>query len=104
VILRKPATQKGSTPLGLFVFGVVGGMPTGTKADKPQIVQLILQAVNTLADSMLASYTSVSVARLKADVFSAAYAAHIQSGALPEEARSIARATADYMYGLVESK
>lgn len=79
-------------------------MPSIPNADKTQIVQLVLQGVNSLAQLAIATYTSVSVARLKADVFSAAYAAHIRIGVLPEEARSIARSTAEYMYGLVESK
>ena len=76
-----------------------------TKADKTtQIVERVLQGLNFLTDVILDRYTSVNVARLKAEVFSTAYAAHVQSGAVPEEARSVARATAEYMYQLVEAK
>ena len=70
------------------------------KADTTQIVD----SLNSLAQQLVNTFISVNVARLKADVFSAAYAAHIRAGALPEEARSLARSTAEYMYSLVEPK
>lgn len=98
--------------LGLaFVFGgLVGQMlgvesPMGTKAEQTaQLIQLILQGFNSVTQIVINAYTSASVARLKADVFAAAYAAHIRSGALPEEARTLARSASEYMYSLVQDK
>lgn len=73
-----------------------------TKTDKTQLVELVLSGVNTIVERILRSYVSVNVARLKADVFASAYSAHLVRGQLPEEARSSALATAEFMAKTVE--
>jgi hypothetical protein len=77
-----------------------------TKADKTttELVQLVLQQVDVQVQAMIDTYTSVSAARIMGEVFAASYAAHIRNGALPEEARSVARTAAEFMYGLVQGK
>lgn len=70
--------------------------------DNTASIQLFLEGVNTLFQTLMAGYTSVAVARMKATVYASAYAAHIRSGALPEEARSLAATASQSMYNLVQ--
>lgn len=68
-----------------------------TKTDMTQLISMALEGLNSLANV----YVSVSVARLKADVYAAAYAAHISQGKLPEEAMSLALRAAEAMHSTV---
>jgi len=75
------------------------------KSDKTEtVVERVIVGLNSLAESFVAVYTSVNVARMKADVFSAAYAAHIRNGQLPEEAASLALKAAHTMYSTVSAE
>lgn len=71
-----------------------------TKKSKPMSEQLSQETVQLI----LSSYVSVNLARMRTDAFCAAYSAHTQQGALPEEARSLAQAAVASLSSLVQAR
>lgn len=62
------------------------------------------QLLQDTVQAILSTHISVSLARMRADAFCAAYAAHVRCGALPEEARSLAKAAVMSMSSLVQAQ